>query len=106
MGNSYSQRRQFIRLPKIPKKSYEPRPISLNPIKIGSFNPDSLCNSCMKNPIQTRLNCGHTTLCYMCLYMWTQVYNKFTCNICRESIKTLQVPYILEYTIANNSITF
>lgn len=106
MGNLQSQRRRFIRRPRNPIKSYEPDPTSLCPTKIGTFNIERLCDSCMECPIQTRLNCGHESLCYQCMYMWTQIYKKDTCPVCRTIIKTIQVPYILEYVISNNSIIF
>ena len=104
MGNIQSQRRRTIRRPKNPINTDEPNPMSLCPNKIGTFNTKHLCDSCMENPVQTRLNCGHESLCYQCMYTWTQIYNKITCPICRTKIETIQVPYILEYTINDNSI--
>jgi hypothetical protein len=104
MGNLHSQRRRSSKRPKIPIKSYEPNPVSLCPTKIGTFHTERVCDSCMENPVQTRLNCGHDSLCYHCIYTWTQVYKKNTCPICRTVIKTIQVPYILEYIISDTSI--
>lgn len=106
MGNFHSQRTRFVRRSRNPIKSYEPNPTSLCPTKIGTLNAEKLCDSCMENPVQTRLNCGHESLCYQCMYTWTQIYKKDTCPVCRTIIKTIQVPYILEYVISDNSIIF
>lgn len=95
MGSSYSKKQ----IKQNDKESNNSLLNILNPSKIGNYNEGLLCDSCMENPIQTKLNCGHASLCYECMFTWTQVYNKDTCPICRTQITTIEVPYLLTYTI-------
>lgn len=102
MGSTISKRNP-LKKNHYPINSYEPNPISLCPENLGEFPSDRLCDSCMERPIQTRLNCGHESLCYMCMYTWVQVYKKSTCPVCRTEIEKIQVPYLLEYTFLKNN---
>ena len=105
MGNSFplsSERRRFIRRRGF-NNDYVKSPTefvtAIDPKRIGEYDSEEVCVSCLENPIQSELSCGHRTLCYRCLYEWIQIYNNKTCPICRARVKYIRIPYVLKFQI-------
>lgn len=60
--------------------------------RINSRNPNCpLCVVCEENVQTTRLNCGHTIMCYLCAKITEEKYGQ--CPICRIDISKIDCNY-------------
>lgn len=60
--------------------------------RINKRNPDyPLCLVCCDNVQSTRLNCGHTIMCYLCAKMTTHQFG--VCPICSVRIQEIEEDY-------------
>ena len=67
--------------------------------KILTLTEEIYCTCCMEKPVQTRLSCGHETMCYSCAYKWIIANNHRSCPICRCDTKDVSVCYQLKFIL-------